>query len=86
MAPWLESGMIRISDAETPFLAELRKELDLYPFCKYDDALDALYWACRGMPDVLVVEEDEEDELPSIERRRKEKEKYRSPFLALGAK
>lgn len=53
MAPWLESGMVRVSDAETPFLNELRKELDMYPLSKHDDALDAVYWALRGMPDVL---------------------------------
>ena len=55
MAPWLESGMVRISDAETPFLNELRKELDMYPMSKHDDALDAVYWALRGIPDVLVM-------------------------------
>ena len=55
MAPWLESGMVRISDAETPFLSELRKELDMYPLSRHDDALDAVYWALRGMPDVLQL-------------------------------
>ena len=52
---WLESGIVRISDAETPFLNELRKELDMYPLSKHDDALDAVYWALRGMPDVLQL-------------------------------
>ena len=55
MGPWLESGIVRISDAETPFLNELRKELDMYPLSKHDDALDAVYWALRGMPDVLQL-------------------------------
>ena len=65
MGPWLESGMVRISDAETPFLNELRKELDMYPMSKHDDALDAVYWALRGMPDVLVMPTPKED-LPAF--------------------
>lgn len=63
MAPWLENGTLRVSDAETPFLNELRHELDTYPDCEYDDALDALYWSMRGMPDVFVMR-DQEEELP----------------------
>jgi hypothetical protein len=82
MAPWLENGTVRISDAETPFLNELRHELDTYPDCENDDALDALYWSMRGMPDVLVMR-DNEDELPkpeTINRRKKQP----SPFMAFG--
>lgn len=78
MAPWLESGMVRISDAETPFLVELRKELDMYPMSRYDDALDALYWALRGMPDVLVMPRDE-DELPLLKPKKRE-----HPFEGVG--
>jgi phage terminase large subunit-like protein len=63
MQPWLESGQVRISDAETPFLRELRHELDMWPLCKYDDALDALYWALRGMSEVLSTPRTD-DELP----------------------
>jgi predicted phage terminase large subunit-like protein len=59
MQPWLESGQVRISNAESPFLNELRKELNTYPLCRYDDALDALYYALLGIKDVLSV--------PSIE-------------------
>jgi len=55
MGPWLESGIVRVSDAETPFLNELRRELDTYPLNEHDDALDAVYWSLRGMPDVLYV-------------------------------
>jgi hypothetical protein len=54
MAPFLESGMIAISDAKSAFLDELRYELDNYVGDKslpHDDALDALYWAIRAMPD-----------------------------------
>jgi len=78
MSPWLESGIVRISDAETPFLNELRKELDMYPLCRYDDALDAVYWALRGMPDVLQMPVEDEG-LPSIEK----KKKGGNPILAI---
>ena len=70
MSPWLESGMVRISDAETPFLNELRKELDMYPLSKHDDALDAMYWALRGMPDVLMMPTPM-DEIPEFARKKK---------------
>lgn len=79
MGPWLENGMVRISDAETPFLLELRRELDAYPNHAHDDAMDALYWALRGMPDVLQMPRDEE-ELP----RAYHKEKVANPFVAFG--
>lgn len=64
MSPWLENGSVRISSADTPFLNELRHELDTYPNCEHDDALDALYWALRGIPDVLSIPRGT-DELPS---------------------
>jgi len=81
MAPWFENGKIRISDADTPFLNELRHEMDLYPNCAHDDALDAVYWALRGMTDVLIMEKSGE-ELPQAAR----KKKMKSPWAALGAR
>lgn len=78
MGPWLESGRVRISDASTPFLNELRRELDQYPFCDRDDCLDAIYWAFRGIPDVLTMPK-EQSELPSVQRRRNP-----NPFCAFG--
>jgi phage terminase large subunit-like protein len=78
MGPWLESMRVRISDADTPFLNELRKELREYPNNRHDDAMDAVYWALRGMPDVLAMPYNN-DELPSFE-----KKKTLNPFLALG--
>ncbi len=77
MSPWLENGTVRISDAETPYLVELRRELDEYPYCEHDDALDALYWALRAIPDVLVMPR-EHDALPSFMRM-----KPVNPFIAL---
>jgi predicted phage terminase large subunit-like protein len=68
MQPWLESGQVRISDAETPFLRELRKELNTYPLSKYVDALDALYWALMGVRDVLSTPR-EEFKLPAYEKK-----------------
>jgi predicted phage terminase large subunit-like protein len=70
MQPWLESGQVRISNADTPFLHELRKELDTYPLCRYDDALDALYYALIGMKDVLSTPAIE-DELPDYKPKEK---------------
>ena len=83
MAPWLENGTVRISDAETPFLNELRHELDTYPDCENDDALDALYWSLRAMPDVLVLRKDEEElPTPGVDKRKQQL----SPFVAFGRK
>jgi predicted phage terminase large subunit-like protein len=79
MSPWLENGVVRISDAETPFLMELRRELDNYPEHDHDDALDALYYALRGMPDVLSLPRAQE-ELPLPYRR----EKQKNPLFAFG--
>ncbi len=76
MSPWLESGMVRISDAETPYLVELRRELDGPETAQYDDAKDALYYALRGIPDVLVMPVDD-DELPKYGR----KEKKENPYI-----
>lgn len=82
MAPWLENGTVRISDAETPFLNELRHELDTYPDCENDDALDALYWSLRGMPDVLVLRDDEELPAPGVNK----KVQQVHPYCSLGRK
>ena len=83
MGPWLESGTLRISDAETPFLNELRHELDTYPDCENDDALDALYWSTRGMPDVFVLR-DNDDQLPVPGANKKEQQVH--PYCSLGRK
>lgn len=83
ISPWLENGMVRISDAETPFLQELRRELDTYPFCEYDDALDALYYAMAGMPDVLRIEVESGD-VDAVIAPRGEYGRKRNPFSRLG--
>ena len=83
MAPWLENGTVRISDAETPFLNELRHELDTYPDCEHDDALDALYWSLRGMPDVLVLRDNEQElPMPSMDEHKQQVH----PYCSLGRK
>ena len=60
LAPWLENGRVRISDAETKYLSALRQFFNRYPnVTAHDpgwDAADALYWALLGMPDALVLE------------------------------
>lgn len=55
MAPWFENGRVRISDANTPFLNELRKEMRLFPNTPHDDAMDAVYWALTAIVDVLQM-------------------------------
>jgi len=82
MSPWLENGTVKISDAETPYLLELRRELDNYPLNDKDDAMDALYWALRGMPDVLVMKDPGEG-LPGTTWKKK---KTANPFLAFGGR
>lgn len=72
MQPWMENGTIKVSDAESPFLNELRRELNDYPQSPHDDALDAVYYALRLMPDVLRMPEIG-DELPQPwDRKRKQ--------------
>jgi hypothetical protein len=64
MSPFLENGVITISDAKSPFLDELRYELDNYAGDKslpHDDAIDALYWAIRAMWDTTTMEKSEEN-------------------------
>jgi hypothetical protein len=83
MGPWLRSGRVRISDAETKFLSHLRHFLNVYPnVSEHDpgyDAADAVYWGLRGMPDVLVMPLEEE-ELPEFFR---ETATYENPWSGL---
>jgi hypothetical protein len=82
MSPFLESGMVRISDADTVFLNELRYELDNYAGDKslpHDDALDALYWAIRAMPDAMNMPLEKEMTLYNTSVKKK------NPWLAFGS-
>jgi hypothetical protein len=71
MGPWLENGVVRISDADTPFLNHLRRFLNEYPDLDRNDpardVADSLYWSLMGMPDVLNLPAIG-DELPSIRK------------------
>ena len=80
LGPWLENGKILISDEETPFLQFLRKSLRKYPNF-FLDAIDALYWAARGMPEVMVLDKPR-GRLPSA----KTKKKKNPWFYAIGSK
>jgi len=79
LGPWLENGRILISDEETPFLQFLRKGLRKYPKW-YLDAIDAVYWAARLMPEVLVLDKPKEH-LPRAQRNKIEK----SPWYSVGS-
>ena len=80
LGPWLEMGKILISDGDTPFLNFLRKCLDKYGSDYFDDPIDAVYWAVRGMPEVLTLEKPVE-RLP----RRLRKQKSTNPWLSVGS-
>lgn len=55
LGPWLEMGKIMISDADTPFLNEVRKALWEFPHGNLD-VLDALFAFAKTIPDVLTVD------------------------------
>jgi hypothetical protein len=63
-AKWFENMTVRISTARTPFLDAVRHGLDhffeLDKHSKSKDALDAVYHALKGLPDVLRIEAFEE--------------------------
>lgn len=81
LGPWLENGTVWISNADTPFLNELRRELNDYPLCTYDDALDAVYYAVMMFPEALTIP-DTRDGLPNVENR-KRPWWNRNPFASL---
>lgn len=80
MGPWLERGVVLISDADTPYLNQLRQALDKFPEGN-NDIRDGLYWLCKAFPEVLQMPA-EEDELPVPEARKKKK---MNPYLAFGS-
>lgn len=81
MGPYLENGVVRISDADTPFLNRLREELEKWPMLENEDCLDALYWAMRGMPQILVMADEQAGGLPNYFGR--ERESAGNPFSSL---
>ena len=71
---WFESGVVKISNADTPFLNALRrlfeKFYDLDP--KHDmsfDAFDAVFHALRNIPDIL---REEKAGMPGERKRKSE--------------
>ncbi len=82
LGPWLEMGKIMVSDADTPFLNDLRKALWEFPHGNLD-VLDAVFGVSKTIPDVLVVDKLPDDEsLPSARRKRK----HKNPFGSFGAR
>lgn len=78
LAPHLDLGAIRISDADTPFLNRLRYEIEHYPNLDHDDCLSALFWCMRAAPDALVVAAT-----PEGEARPRTGRRGANPFAAL---
>ena len=83
MGPWFERASVMISDADSPFLNALRKAFDDFPDGN-NDIRDAVYWLCRGVPEVMVVPKDG-SEMPTPPRSDKEQkdDKYRNPIYSL---
>jgi hypothetical protein len=79
LGPWLETAMVLISDADTPYLNALRKALDDFPEGN-NDIRDGLYWLCRGFPETLKMPE-ERDELPQVGA---QSGKANNPFAKMG--
>ncbi len=79
LGPWLEKGTILISDGDTPFLMFARKSLRKYPQ-GFKDLIDAIYWAVRGMPEVLTLVKPKNEIPPSHMRIAQD-----NPYLSVGS-
>lgn len=77
LAPWLEMGAVRISDADTPALNHLRSELRKWPHWRLD-ATDALTHLLRIFPEALVLPDTVQD-APTPHK----KEEAANPYVAL---
>jgi hypothetical protein len=83
MAAWFEMGIVKISDADTPFLNLLRAAFDNYPDGN-DDVRDACYWFTRTIPEVLIVPKGEEEEdLPDAKLKMPDRKRHRNWLEAM---
>ncbi len=57
LGPPLQTGIVRVSDADTPFLNLLRKALDDFPDGN-DDVRDASLFAVKGFPELMIKPSD----------------------------
>lgn len=80
LGAWLESGRIKISDEETPFLNKTRQQLNDYPLTKHDDCISALWVVSQAIPDVLVAPNVDENSPWA----RMGREKEPNPFTEVG--
>lgn len=78
-APWLENGLLRISNADSPVLNTLRKALDEYPDGN-NDVRDAVWVLIKTMPDVFHIDSLPGEVQESIYNRSK---KAAHPFKVL---
>lgn len=81
LGPWLEMGIIMVSDADTPFLNAFRKALDDWPFGSMDE-IDSVLAATKAMTHILRMPEPDGEE----DRRQpyRNAKKVKNPFAALG--
>jgi hypothetical protein len=66
----LQTGLVRVSDGDTPFLNLFRKALDSYPDGN-DDVRDAAYWAVRAFPELMIVPSGDTDEVGPRKKKNK---------------
>jgi hypothetical protein len=60
LGPPLQTGIVRVSDADTPFLNLFRKALDDFPDGN-DDVRDAALNAIKGFPELMIKPSDNGD-------------------------
>jgi hypothetical protein len=88
MAPQFENGLIVVSDQDTPFLNELRYELDNYTSknsLPHDDALDAVYDLVCVMPDAVNMPiETGEIKFPQVYNNKREVKS--SPYNSIASR
>ena len=58
LAPYLETGLLMVSDGDTDYLNALRKSLDEWPHGN-SDVIDALYAYAKTIPEVLQILDSE---------------------------
>lgn len=78
LGPLLENGILRVSDADTPFLNLFRDSLDKFPDGN-DDVRDGAFFAAKLFPDLWQLPNMDETDAPY----RRRQTKRRNPFAAL---
>lgn len=62
--PWFDNGKIRVSDANTPIMDQIRAALKKWPYGDLN-IIDAIYMGVKAFPEVLVIHENTSEHIPS---------------------